>query len=168
MMSEQIAEFEMKALYGQPLSDYHHKVQAMWLRYGVLEPERAARRMTQIVAILLDGDEIVGVTTAAVRDFERAGHRYFFMRMFIRPERRGSNAVRSRFSRFTRDVLKQVAAPDYKIQGVIIVVENKKFSRPAMKRQLKRNGWHYVGVGQKGNDIWCERFDGLELISPIL
>lgn len=150
--------YRLYLVHGQTTPDLRREIVEFWQRNNALRAEQEiAQRANQVVFVIRNTtSEIVGVSTAYIGDFLQAGSRYYFYRMFIRPDDRVPGMMRFITLR-TRDALQAEYAPGQPL-GMVIVTENPKLMRPGMKRMFARNGFKYLGRGPRGNDLWLSAF----------
>lgn len=145
-------------VYSAVSAELRGEIVEMWLRNGVIPSrEIAERRVSQVVlAIRNPAGQMAGVSTAYAGDFQQAGNRYFFYRMFIQPADRITNLMRFVTLR-TADILQAHYVPGGP-QGMLIVTENQKLMRQGMKSMFERNGFEFFGRDHRGLDIWRWKF----------
>lgn len=158
----------LQSVYQQIVSPQREEIVKLWTVCKVVPPLEAERRVDEVVLTVRNSDGcLVGVSTAYLQKFiPEEPNPFYFMRMFIRPEDRGSLGLFRLVSRKTREFLKTYEQPGCSPKGVIILLENLKFLGKGNSKNLKRRGWSYWGQGVKGYHIWYECFDGSVLAPP--
>jgi len=135
------------------------EVRQLW--QGVLAEAEAERRLGEVCLLIRDSaGELIGVTTAYRAPFRRHDEIYWFLRMYLVPEHRGTFGLGRRASSWSRDLLLQQAVAEDAAEGVLMVTENPKLWRPGMHRLFYQEGWRFFGRGPRGNEIWYRRRDG--------
>lgn len=155
-------QYTLDFVYQRLQAEERNQVIKLWVSSGVLPLSEAESRVDQVVmTIRNEKGELVGVNTAYIQDFQHAGNPYYFYRIFIREQDRGSS-LRSKATELARRLLRDYRYDSPKPLGVVIVTENRKYERPGAVRLLQRQGWHYLGKGPRGFNVWYENFDGSE------
>jgi len=160
--------YRLDNVYGQITTALGDEIVALWQENRVLSEVEARRRTAEVVLTIRDnGGTLVGVNSVYIKDFIKADNPYYFYRVFIRPQDRRSFGLRSFAGKSTREFLKSyVPIGHTKPQGVIIVVENRKLTRPGAQRMLTRQGWTPLGKGPRGFEVWVDNFDGSVQCQP--
>ncbi len=153
--------YRLENVYQQITPEIAEDIQQLWIDTNTLTPVEASRRVKEVVyTVRSEDNKLVGVNTVYRQDFLKKGDAYYFYRVFLHPRNRGVFGLRSLLTQQTREFLKQYDDPQGHAKGVVIVAENKKFSRKGAIRMLKNNGWSYLGKGPRGFDVWYVNFDG--------
>lgn len=166
MTSYQHGNYLLDFVYGSLTDIQRQEIIHLWVSSGVLPASEAQQRVEQVVMTMRNRQGIlVGVNTAYVQNFQVSGNFYYFYRIFIREQDRGSD-LRTRATTLARQLLKDYQGTVPKPHGIIIITENVKYERPGGMRLLRRQGWHYLGRGPRGFNIWFDNFDGSDSIHP--
>jgi hypothetical protein len=130
----------------------------LWRNAGVLPFEEAQKRVAQVSVLILKGQRIVGVSTVYEGKLGENDLPWFFFRMFIRKESRGSNRVCTQVMRTNFRELKKCF--EGKFQGIVLELENTKLAKLAEKTDyMTQRGCSYYGKSVRGLGIWYVRFD---------
>lgn len=153
--------YRLDNVYEQMHATLAEEIVELWQENRVVNGAEARRRTAEVVLTIRDtSGTLVGVNSVYIQDFIKGGNPYYFYRVFIRPEDRKSFGLRSFAGKTTREFLKSYVPTGHsKPQGVIIVVENRKLTRPGAHRMLTRQGWTPLGKGPRGFEVWCDNFD---------
>lgn len=162
------AGYRLDNVYEQTSPALVEEIVALWRENRVVDDTEASRRTAEVVLTIRDGNgTLVGVNSVYIQDFLKAGNPYYFYRVFIRPQDRRSFGLRSFAGKSAREFLKgYVPTGHSRPQGVVIVVENRKLTRPGAHRMLARQGWTRLGKGLRGYDVWFDKFDDSTNASP--
>lgn len=155
--------YRLNNVYGQITPALAEEIVALWQENRVLDVAEARRRAAEVFFTIRDtSGTLVGVNSVYVKNFIKADNPYYFYRVFIRPQNRRSFGLRSFAGKSTREFLKSYIPTGHtsKPRGVVIIVENRKLTRPGAKRMLSRQGWTPLGKSSRGLEIWYENFDG--------
>jgi hypothetical protein len=159
--SFEVGGYRLSNVYGRVSPALAEEIVVLWASAGAIQPAEAARRVKEVVFVVRDPDGVlVGVNTVYVMDFLRAGSPYYFYRAFVRESDRRSFGVQPALTRETRKFLAQYEGTMPRPKGIVIVAENVKVSRAGTRRMLERMGWHHLGKGPRGFDIFYQNFDG--------
>lgn len=153
--------YRLDNVYGRITKALVDEIVALWQENRVLGEAEARRRTAEVVLTIRDnGGNLVGVNSVYIKDFVKADNPYYFYRVFIRPQDRRSYGLRSFAGKYTREFLRGYLPPGQtKPHGVIIIVENRKLTRPGAHRMLARQGWIPLGKSPRGFEVWCENFN---------
>jgi len=133
---------------------------ALWIGAAGLELAEAQRRTSELAFTVRDGNgQLVGMDTVYRQAFLTPDRPWFFLRMFLHPDHRGTRGLGRRLLTLTWELLRGEAAAE--AQGVLMVIENPKLTQLLTRRLLVQIGWRYYGQGPLGRDIWYRRFDDL-------
>ena len=159
-MSTQPNDYSISSVYSLVSEELRREVAAFWLGNGAIpNPDEARRRADELVCMARNGaGEIVGVNTAYVASLRTAADRYYFYRMFIRPQDRHLHLVKA-LMRAAVEVLRARCHAEPGIRGVALVAENPKLRRAGVRRLLTHDGWRREGTDPRGLDIWMVEFD---------
>lgn len=144
----------------QSLSDEDKKkILSLWLSERVMSQEMALNRLNEVSVVIETSDnQIVGVSTVYLQDFISPNNPYFFYRMFIKKEFRGSNLLRTKVMQTNFTSLKSNYSD--KIFGIVIELENIKLSKLASSSNyMIKRGYSYYGKSYRGLQLWYVRFD---------
>jgi hypothetical protein len=130
----------------------------MWTSAGVVPLEEAVKRVEQVSSLILFDEEIVGVSTVYPADLAAQGDTYFFSRMFIKEQYRGSIALRTKVKQLNFYELKK--RYEKSVNGLVLELENQKFARlGANTDYMSKRGYTYYGKSVRGLQLWYVRFD---------
>ena len=143
--------------------DIATRIKNLWHRNNILpNPAEADLRLTQIVVAALDANEkVVAVNTVFEGQFppnleEKYRHACYYYRMFIDPTaRRGHLMLRMLNAAF--DVLERERNA-HSPKSLILVAENRKFSRKAAAAGLARYGYLPIAIDPKGQLVFKRDF----------
>ena len=150
---QQVCGYYMIEVYKKITLDIKNLVIEFWLEQkAIVNLNEANRRAEEVVFILCDKQwNIIGVNTAGI--FKLNGHgRYYYFRMFINPKNREHPFSLTVFNQ-SRDYFLNRCKKD-EVSGFIVVVENKKMSKPGWKRWYKKNNYQYLGQNEQNYDVW--------------
>ncbi|MBU1927631.1 hypothetical protein KKG77_01385 [bacterium] len=149
---------EIKFVYEALSPKEKEGVVRMWTNAHVLSAEEAVRRVEQVSVLILFGDEIVGVSTVYLDHLSEKDNAYFFFRMFIKKEYRGSNVLRTKLMQLNFNELKKRYAQQ--IKGLVFELENKKLAHLGEHTNyMTKRGYIYHGKSSRGLQLWYVRFD---------
>lgn len=140
-------------------------IRGFWQREGaIVDPAVATQRLQQIVAFARDGDgEIAGVCTAFAITPPRFGQPMYYWRTFVGAKWRSTALVGSLLRR-SCDVLEAYAkAHDYPCIGILLELENERFSERGRKAVWVHPRFVYIGVSDRGLDTRAYYFPGVRL-----
>ena len=84
-------EYLFQNVYQEISEDIRQEIISLWLEAQVLSEEEAKRRASEVVLTIRNTTgELIGVTTAYIRDFVRPANFYYYMRMFVKSTERKS------------------------------------------------------------------------------
>lgn len=132
----------------------------MWVKEGVLNYERAKKRIDEVVLVGFDpNNEVCCVTTVYIAINKTVNKYFYYFRMFIREKDRGK--IKSfKASKVTHEYLKNyesIAAMSlypFNPVGVIAIAENTKITQ----RIMKQEGWSYFGKNENTQDVFYVLF----------
>ncbi len=132
-----------------------------WLNQKVLKEEEANRRVDEVAFVIRSKStgDIAGVNTVYVKESEELKGRYYFYRIFIHPEHRGSFKMIEFVTYQTFLFLKKYKTDDPKPEGLVMVIENPKFYGKRARKWLSRLGLIYHGDDFLGREIWYIPFN---------
>ncbi|OOZ39147.1 hypothetical protein BOW53_12660 [Solemya pervernicosa gill symbiont] len=150
-------DYTISTVYGSVDNTLRGEIIDFWSRNNAIgNPLETERRVQEVVCIARNPQgELAGLSTVYPGKLN-GDNNYFFYRMFIQPTDRIPNMMRI-ITRTTRDYLNSAEIQN-KPQGIAIVTENPKLMRKGMKKMFTEIGYHYLGKGPKGNDIWTFDF----------
>ncbi len=159
-MNNQPSNYSIATVYGLVSEELRHEAAAFWLHNGAIgNPDEARRRADELVCVARNrAGEIVGVNTAYVSSLRTAEDRYYFFRMFIRPQDRHLHLCNA-MMRAAAGTLRERRHAEPAIRGVVLVAENPKLMRASARRFLTYLGWRQEGKDSRGLDIWTVEFD---------
>lgn len=158
-MTTQPSDYSISSVSGPVSEELRSEAAAFWLRNGAIpNSDEARRRADELVCVARNAaGEIVGVNTAYVSTFRSADDRYYFYRMFLRPQDRHLHLA-CELVRASVDALRDRRV-EPAVQGIVLVTENKKLMRASGRRILTHLGWHPAGTDPRGLDVWKIEFD---------
>jgi hypothetical protein len=166
---------------GRPLSDRYRivvfaeqdavtgdDIVDLWAREGVLPPEEAQRRVSELLLVALDEDDgPAGVTTAYLQRSEQLRMDMWHYRAFVATAHRESE-IATWLAVLGRDHLRErfVSAADTRAPGVIYEVEN-----PTLKAYFAKAHWLptdflYIGDSPIGAHVRVHWFPGARAPEP--
>ncbi len=150
---------QLKFVYKNLTESEKQKVINLWRSIGVLSEERAKKRVEQVCLIIINkNDEIVGVSTVYTHYIVEESNLYFFYRMFIKKEYRGSPKIYIKVLQIVYNQLKTHYAQ--KLNGLIIELENKKIAKLGSESSyMNKLGFTYYGLSSRKLQLWYVRFD---------
>lgn len=159
-MVSQPDDYSISPVFGRVSEELRREVGAFWLGHGAIaNDDEARRRADELVCVARNrAGEIVGVNTAYVSGLGAAKDRYFFYRMFVRPQDRHLHLSRA-MVRAAVGALREGRDPGAAIRGVALVTENRKLMRAGGRRLLAHLGWQQAGTDPRGQDLWTVEFD---------
>lgn len=140
-------------------------IRAFWTREQAnVEGEEATRRLSQVVAHVLDkNDEIAAVATAASKILPRLGQPMYYFRCFVGRAWRGNKLSRS-ILRHTQSVLGPYARErGFPCIGILLELENEHFARTMRRAYWSDTGFSYIGQSARGQDLRVCYFIGARL-----
>jgi len=155
-----LEEYLFQNVYQEISEDIRQEIIILWLEAQVLSEEEAKRRASEVVLTIRNTTgELIGVTTAYIRDFVRPANFYYYMRMFVKPTERKSYRMLKKAYRYTFTSLKQHRQSDTEVHGLVLEMENMKSGGKGAVRELSKLGLVYWGKNAIGQDVWYHRFD---------
>lgn len=153
-----MSELSLKFVYQNLSIDEKQNVINLWTQADVLTTEEAKDRLNEVSLLILDKEKIVGVSTVYINDFISPNNRYFFFRMFIKEDHRGSNKLRTQVMQKNFQELKKHY--DKQINGLVVELENEKLASLGEKSNyFSKRGYTYYGKSVRGLQLWYVRFD---------
>jgi hypothetical protein len=148
----------IKFVYGALSQKEKEGVIKMWINARVVSAEEALRRVEQVSVLILFGDEIVGVSTVYLDHLSEKDNAYFFFRMFIKKEYRGSNALRTKVVQLNFHELKKIS--QQRTEGLVFELENNKLAKLGEHTNyMSKRGYTYYGKSKRNLQLWYVRFD---------
>jgi hypothetical protein len=155
-----LEEYLFQNVYQEISEDIRQEIISLWLEAQVLSEEEAKRRASEVVLTIRNTTgELIGVTTAYIRDFVRPANFFYYMRMYVKPTERKSYGMLKKAYRYTFTSLKQHRPSDTEVHGLVLEMENMKFGGKGAARELSKLGPVYWGKNAIGQDVWYHRFD---------
>lgn len=155
-----MSKYNVSFVY-QSLSDEQKKeIIDFWLENKALPDKSVAeKRVGQVCCVIRDGeDNLVGLSTAFLRDFTAPNNPYFFCRIFIKKENRDEYNLRKSVFQTMYKELKALSAG--KAFGLAVVLENISLQKlSASTAFFKKRGYTYHGKSAQGLPMWYIRFD---------
>jgi len=148
----------VKFVYGNLTIEQENAVISLWIRNGVVALEEAKKRVAQVSTLIVKDRTLIGVSTVYLSDFTAPNNPYFFFRMYIKAEERGSNSIRREVLKTNFSQLKRAFSDT--AYGLVAELENKKLSKlGATSHYMQKRGWSYYGKNPIGLQVWFVRFD---------
>lgn len=153
-------KYRFKSVYQKISDSLHQEIVDLWMDAKVLSSQEANRRVSEVVLTMRNSKkELVGVTTAYTREFLKPGNFYYYMRMFVKPTERRSYEMLEEAYRRTYRTLSKVLKTDVDVQGIVLEMENVKFTGKGVINRLANLGPVFWGKNATGHDVWYHRFD---------
>jgi hypothetical protein len=140
-------------------------IRAFWLREGALTDEAGIeQRLLQVVMHALDPDgRVAGVCTAVAVTPPRLGQPVYYWRTFIGAEWRSSSLVMRLLKRSTALLEEHARCNDYPCIGVLLELENARFSVRGRAATWYNPPFVYIGLCPRGLDRRVMYFKGARL-----
>ena len=153
-------EYRFQVVYHDLPDNVREEVINLWVTERILPQPEAERRVDELVLVIRNEEgDAIGVVTTYIRDFLKPGNYYYFLRMFIKPAERKSYSLLIDAYRRTFTVLDEYQQVELNPHGLLLEMENMKFSGKRIVKKLSENGLVYWGRNALGNDVWYHRFD---------
>ena len=148
---------DLKFVYGNLKEKEKQNILNMWLSAGVLQKEEAIKRVEQVSVIIFNStNEIVGVSTVYPA-YLTPNNPYFFFRMFIKQEFRGTN-IKIKVMWLNFSELKNKFSN--KLNGIVVELENEKLARLGKNTNyMIKKGFIYHGESARNLQLWYVNFD---------
>lgn len=147
---------DLKFVYGSLKAEDKQNIINMWLSAGVLSKEEAIKRVEQVSVMIYSDDFVVGVSTVYPA-YLTPNNLYFFFRMFIKQEYRGTN-IKTKVMQLNFHKLKNKF--DDKLNGIVVELENEKLARLGEKTNyFSDRGYTYFGKSARNLQLWYVNFD---------
>jgi len=143
-------------------------IRAFWSREQAnVDGEEATRRLSQVVAHVLDEDgQIAAVATAVPKVIPRLGQPMYYYRCFVGQTWRSGRLVRP-LLRHTQQVLDSYAREHgFPCIGVLLELENAGFTGSLQWAHWKTTSFSYIGKSPRGLDLRVWYFPGARLKTP--
>lgn len=151
-----ISNLNVKFVYKLLSPQEKEGVLKLWMDAGVVSYSEAIQRVEQVSTLILFKNEIVGVSTVYLNSLEN--EKYFFFRMFIKSEYRGSNTLRTQVMRLNFQELK--TRYENQIKGLAVELENTKLAKLAQETQyMSKRGYTFFGKSTRELQLWYVMFD---------
>lgn len=140
-------------------------IRAFWTRENAnVEGEEASRRLSQVVAHVVDENgQIAAVATAVPKVLPRLGQPMYYYRCFVGNAWRSGRLVRP-LLRHTQKVLEAYArAHKFPCIGVLLELENAGFADAMQWAHWHTTGFSYIGKSPRGLDLRVAYFRGARL-----
>lgn len=146
----------LKFVYQQLSQSQKQEIIGMWTSAGVVPKDEAMKRVEQVSVVLYDVSKIVGVSTVYPA-FLSENNPYFFFRMFILPQYRGSNLLRIEVMQLNFINLKKLFA--HQIKGIAVELENQKLAQLGKNTNyMLQRGYTYFGQSARDLQLWFVDF----------
>jgi hypothetical protein len=147
----------LKFVYGNLKEVDKLNIINMWLSACVLPKEEAIKRVEQVSVLIFNHtNEIVGVSTIYPA-YLTSNNPYFFFRMFIKQEFRGTN-IKTKVMQLNFHKLKNKF--DDKLNGIVVELENEKLARLGENSNyMSKRGFTYYGKSARNLQLWYVNFD---------
>ncbi len=147
---------DLKFVYGNLKAEDKQNIINMWLSAGVLSKEEAIKRVEQVSVMIYSDDFVVGVSTVYPA-YLTHNNPYFFFRMFIKQEFRGTN-IKTKVMQLNFHKLKNKF--DDKLNGIVVELENEKLARLGEKTDyFMDKGYTYFGKSARNLQLWYVNFN---------
>jgi hypothetical protein len=147
---------DLKFVYGNLKEEDKQNIVNMWLSAGVLSKEEAIKRVEQVSVMIYSNDFVVGVSTIYPA-YLTPNNPYFFFRMFIKQEYRGTN-IKIKVMQLNFHKLKNKF--DDKLNGIVVELENEKLARLGENTNyFNDKGYTYFGKSARNLQLWYVNFD---------
>lgn len=134
----------------------------LWLAEGVLPPDVAARRVSEVLHVAVaDGGGLAGVTTAYIARNEQLRMDLWHLRAFVATEHR-MTSIALDLLRASRDHLEErfVTGADTRAAGMALVIANKSLQHHNPHGNWRRAGVAFIGVDERGDWVRVRYFPG--------
>lgn len=150
--------YNIKFVYGNLTEKEKKEIIELWVNSGVLNNTEALKRVEQVSILVYSNDVLIGVSTVYINDFIYPNNPYFFFRMFIQKDFRGSNKLRNEIVTLNFEMLKNNY--DKQAHGIVVELENTKLAKLGQKTNyMNKRGYLYHGKSARGLQLWYVRFD---------
>lgn len=147
----------LKFVYKNLSTQEKQDVINMWINAKVLPENEAIKRVEQVSVIIFNDKNIVGVSTIYPA-FLSENNIYFFFRMFILPQYRGSNLTRTQVMQLNFNQLKEFYSS--KIKGIAMELENSKLAHLGKNTNyMQKRGYTYFAQSARDLQLWYVDFD---------
>ncbi|APW65131.1 hypothetical protein LPB137_04390 [Poseidonibacter parvus] len=151
-------DLNLKFVYQSLTKEEKQDILSLWISSGVLSKEQAYKRIEEVSTLILNNNKIVGVSTVYPQYFIRSDSIFFFFRMFIQQEFRGSNSIRKKLMQLNYSELKKRF--ENKAYGLVVELENKKLDNLGKNTNyMTKRGYTYYGKSPRGLQLWYVMFD---------
>ncbi len=143
-------------------------IRAFWREQGaIVDDSVASERLKQIVAFARDGNgNIAGVCTALAMTPPRFGQPMYYWRTFVGKAWRSTPLVMMLLKRSCRVLEEYARERDYPCIGILLELENERFSERGRKAVWVNPRFVYVGRSDRGLDARAYFFPGVRLKVP--
>jgi len=138
---------------------------AFWRREGALNDEaRIAERLRQVVMhARTPAGEVAGVCTAIAVTPPRLGQPMYYWRTFVGRQWRSTPLVMTLLKRSCASLEAYARANDYPCIGVLLELENERFSERGRSAAWWNPRFAYIGRSERGLDLRVLYFRGARL-----
>ncbi len=136
----------------------------LWLQNRVITSEQAAWERSEQVCYYITEKltgKLIGVNTLYVDKIGSESQDYYFYRMFISPEFRGSRLMVTATALTLYFAKNELS--NYGPLGVVNVNENRKLARTGTRKLFSNLGYRYVGEFA-GQDVWLFDFARVQFV----
>lgn len=140
-------------------------IDAFWRREGALDDEaRIAERLRQVVMhARTAAGEVAGVCTAVAVTPPRLGQPMYYWRTFVGRQWRSTPLVMNLLKRSCASLEAYARANDYPCIGVLLELENERFSERGRTAAWWNPRFAYIGRSERGLDLRALYFRGARL-----
>lgn len=148
--------YNVKYVYQNLTAIQKKEIIELWITAKVVEYQEALQRVEQVSTTITFQEKIVGVSTVYLHHLGDRGI-YFFFRMFIKEEFRGSNLVRKKVMQTNFQELKKRFSN--KAQGIAVELENQKLASLGKNTHyMQKRGYEYFSQSSKDLQLWYVDF----------
>jgi hypothetical protein len=157
--------FDFVTHWPQGTPEHGAAVLAFWRRENAIGDEsQAKQRLNEIVlhAVAADG-EVAGVCTAVAITLPRLGQQMYYYRCFVGTAWRKSRLVLDMLKRAFDTLETHARAHAFPCIGVLLELENARFSKTLRAPVWRDTGFIYIGKSQRNMDLRLRYFRGARL-----
>lgn len=159
-------DIRLTNVYGRIEPGQAEEVVRMWIGAGVLPEAEARRRCAEVVYTFHEArGDLIGVNTVYVAQVPALARSFYFYRTFIRAGDRGDPGLPRLAFSLTYEFLRQHAGPAGPA-GLVVVTDNLKLTRRAVRRGFLKYGLGSLGTDDRGREYWYRCFDGSRIELP--
>lgn len=152
-----MSAYTLKFVYKNLSTQEKQNIINMWINAGVLPLSEAIKRVEQVSVIIFSDKSIIGVSTI-YPSFLSENNIYFFFRMFILPQYRGSNLTRTQVMQLNFHHLKKLYS--FEIKGLAVELENSKLAHLGKNTDyMQKRGYTYFAQSNRDLQLWYVDFN---------